>query len=92
MLLFHMPRPRFVTSMFVNVTCLSRPSHQCGLLERFPEEAGAKDPADRIIPFLPGTFSSECETILRTWDIIMQARSYWDAVKSGLWLRGERTS
>jgi hypothetical protein len=27
---------------------------QCGLLERFPEEAGAKDPVDRIIPFLPG--------------------------------------
>ena len=29
---------------------------QCGLLEKFPEEAGAKDPSDRIIPFLPGLY------------------------------------
>jgi len=27
---------------------------QCELLERFPEEAGTKDPATRMIPFLPG--------------------------------------
>lgn len=27
---------------------------QCQLLERFPEESGAKDPAARMIPFLPG--------------------------------------
>lgn len=27
---------------------------QCALLERFPEEAGARDPASRMIPFLPG--------------------------------------
>lgn len=30
---------------------------QCGLLEKFPEEAGSKDPAARIIPFLPGTYT-----------------------------------
>jgi uncharacterized protein YgiM (DUF1202 family) len=27
---------------------------QCKLLEKFPEEAGSKDPAQRMIPFLPG--------------------------------------
>ena len=28
---------------------------QCLLLEKFPLEAGAKDPTQRMIPFLPGT-------------------------------------
>lgn len=27
---------------------------QCELLEKFPEEAGTKDPSARMIPFLPG--------------------------------------
>ena len=27
---------------------------QCGLLEKFPVEAGSKNPEDRMIPFLPG--------------------------------------
>ncbi len=27
---------------------------QSKLLDKFPEEAGAKDPARRIVPFLPG--------------------------------------
>ena len=31
---------------------------QCQLLERFPEESGAKDPAARMIPFLPGRVDS----------------------------------
>lgn len=30
------------------------PVVQCQLLERFPVESGAKDPAARMIPFLPG--------------------------------------
>ena len=31
-------------------------TQQCELLERFPEEAGTKDPASRMIPFLPGRY------------------------------------
>ena len=27
---------------------------QCGLLEKFPIQAGSKNPVDRCIPFLPG--------------------------------------
>ena len=33
---------------------------QCQLLERFPEESGAKDPAARMIPFLPGECVCVC--------------------------------
>ena len=29
---------------------------QCGLLEMFPLEGGAKDPTQRMIPFLPGMY------------------------------------
>jgi hypothetical protein len=27
---------------------------KCKLLDKFPKEAGEKDPSDRIIPFIPG--------------------------------------
>ena len=35
-------------------TYITVPVVQCQLLERFPVESGAKDPAARMIPFLPG--------------------------------------
>ena len=36
------------------LTYMTVPVVQCQLLERFPVESGAKDPAARMIPFLPG--------------------------------------
>ena len=33
---------------------------QCFLLEMFPTEGGAKDPSQRMIPFLPGTDLPPC--------------------------------
>ena len=43
---------------------------QCQLLERFPEESGAKDPAARMIPFLPGRVDPKQHSSL-LWIILL---------------------
>lgn len=40
---------------------------QCFLLEKFPLEAGDKDPAQRMIPFLPGTYITLVQRSLVSW-------------------------